>query len=60
MILIAGSTGILGSEIVRQLCDGNRPVRALVRKSSDPTKVAQLENLGATTIEGDLTDKPSL
>ena len=60
MILIAGSTGILGSEIVRQLCEGNRPVRALVRKSSDPIKVAQLENLGATTIEGDLTDKPSL
>lgn len=60
MILIAGSTGLLGSEIARQLCEGNKPVRALVRKTSDPTKVAQLENLGAITIEGDLTDKPSL
>jgi len=60
MILIAGSTGILGSEFVRQLCEGNQPVRALVRKTSDPTQVAHLENLGATTIEGDLTDKPSL
>jgi uncharacterized protein YbjT (DUF2867 family) len=60
MILVAGSTGMLGSEIVRQLREQNRPVRALVRKTSDPEKVARLKNLGATIVEGDLTDQASL
>jgi uncharacterized protein YbjT (DUF2867 family) len=60
MILVVGSTGVLGSEIVRQLCEQNKPVRAFVRKSSDPEKVARLENLGAEIVEGDLTDKASL
>jgi NADH dehydrogenase len=60
MILVAGSTGILGSEIVRQLRDQNKPVRALVRKTSDPEKVAHLKSLGATTVEGDVTDRASL
>src|SRR5690242_10663424 len=60
MILVAGSTGILGSEIVRQLREQNCPVRALVRKTSDPQKVARLKSLGATVVEGDLSDKASL
>jgi uncharacterized protein YbjT (DUF2867 family) len=60
MILVAGATGILGSEIVRQLREQDKPVRALVRKTSDPAKVAQLERLGTTIVEGDLTDRASL
>ncbi len=60
MILVVGSTGLLGSEIVRQLREQNHPVRALVRKTSAPEKVARLKSLGATTVEGDLTDKTSL
>jgi NADH dehydrogenase len=60
MILVAGATGVLGAEIVRQLRDQNRPVRALVRKTSDPAKVARLKNLGATIVEGDLTEPASL
>jgi uncharacterized protein YbjT (DUF2867 family) len=60
MILVAGATGILGSEIVRQLREEDKPVRALVRKTSDPTKVAQLKRLGATIVEGYLTDRASL
>ena len=60
MILVVGSTGLLGSEIVRQLREQNKPVRALVRKTSDPEKVAHLKGMGATIIEGDLTDKASL
>ena len=60
MILVVGSTGLLGSEIVHQLRQQNKPVRALVRKTSDPEKVARLKGLGATIIEGDLTDKASL
>jgi uncharacterized protein YbjT (DUF2867 family) len=60
MILVVGSTGRLGSEIVRQLREQNQPVQALVRKTSDPEKVANLASLGATIVEGDLTDRASL
>jgi NADH dehydrogenase len=60
MILVAGSTGILGSEIVRQLREQNTPVRALVRTTSDRAKVDQLKALGAAIVEGDLTDPASL
>jgi uncharacterized protein YbjT (DUF2867 family) len=60
MILVAGSTGILGSEIVRQLREQNKPVRALVRKTSDPEKVAHLKSLGVTIVEGDLINQASL
>jgi uncharacterized protein YbjT (DUF2867 family) len=60
MILVAGSTGVLGSEIVRQLREQNRPVRALVRNTSDPEKVTSLRNLGATIVVGDVTDRSSL
>jgi len=60
MILVAGSTGNLGSEIVRQLREQDKSVRALVRKTSDPQKVARLKSLGAEIVQGDLTDKPTL
>jgi len=60
MILVAGSTGVLGSEIVRQLREQDKPVRSLVRKICAPAKVAHLENLGATIVEGDLTDQAFL
>lgn len=60
MILVAGSTGRLGSEIVRQLRAQQQPVRALVRQTSNPAKVTQLRNLGASIVEGDLTDAASL
>ena len=35
MNLVTGATGLLGSHIVEQLCERQRPVRALVRPSSD-------------------------
>ena len=60
MILVVGSTGILGSEIVRQLRAENRSVKALVRETSNPEKVERLKSFGATLVVGDLTDKPSL
>ena len=60
MILVVGSTGFLGSDVVRRLATSGRQVRALVRASSDPAKRAQLEAWGATLFEGDLKDPPSL
>lgn len=60
MNLVVGATGLLGSEICRQLAAKGKPVRALVRSTSDPHKVAQLKNLGITTVQGDLKDRASL
>ena len=59
-ILVAGSTGYLGSEICRQLISKNKKVKGLVRVTSDPNKVAYLRQLGVEIVEGDLKDKASL
>jgi uncharacterized protein YbjT (DUF2867 family) len=60
MNLVVGATGLLGGEICRRLRQRGLPVRALVRLSSDPEKVAQLRKLGAEVVTGDLQDPGSL
>jgi uncharacterized protein YbjT (DUF2867 family) len=60
MILIAGATGLLGSEICRLLAAAGKPFKALVRPTSDTSKVAQLQSLGAEIARGDLRDRASL
>ncbi len=60
MILVAGATGHLGGEICRRLADSGRPVRGLVRSTSDPAAVARLESLGVEVVRGDLRDRVSL
>lgn len=60
MILVAGATGQLGSEIVQRLLERGHKVRALVRPSSDAQRVAALEKAGAEITRGDLTDAESL
>jgi len=60
MILVAGSTGLLGSEICRQLTAQQKKVRALVRKTSSPEKITALKQLGCDLIQGDFKDKASL
>jgi uncharacterized protein YbjT (DUF2867 family) len=60
MNLVVGATGLLGSEICRALAAEGKPVRALVRTTSDQSKVAQLESLGVEIAVGDLKDPSSL
>lgn len=60
MILVAGATGLLGSEICQLLAAGGEPVRALVRSTSEQTKVGKLRDLGVETVLGDLKNRPSL
>jgi uncharacterized protein YbjT (DUF2867 family) len=60
MILVAGATGALGSEICRRLVERGRHVRALTRASSDPARVAALRAIGADVVQGDLKNHPSL
>jgi uncharacterized protein YbjT (DUF2867 family) len=58
--LIVGATGLLGSEICRLLAAAHKPVRALVRPTSDQGKIAQLESLKVEIARGDLKDRSSL
>ena len=60
MNLVVGSTGVLGSEVCRQLRSRGRTVRALVRDTSDPAKVDALRGIGAEIVVGDLRDAKSL
>lgn len=60
MILVVGATGLLGGEIRRRLAAAGRPIRAMVRPTSSPSRVAHLTGLGATLARGDLKDRASL
>ena len=59
-VLVAGATGLLGTEICRQLRAKNIPVRAMVRNTTDPVKIEKLTKLGVRIVQGDLQDKESL
>jgi uncharacterized protein YbjT (DUF2867 family) len=56
LILVTGSTGVVGTETVRQLTEAGRRVRALVR---DPAKATKLDPR-AEIVLGDLADPLSL
>jgi uncharacterized protein YbjT (DUF2867 family) len=60
MILVAGSTGALGTDIVSRLRQRGAEVRGLVRTTSAPEKVERLKQLGAETVVGDLKHRASL
>ncbi len=60
MNLVVGATGMLGREICRLLAAEGKPARALVRTTSEPGKVAQLEKLQLEISRGDLKDRSSL
>jgi uncharacterized protein YbjT (DUF2867 family) len=60
VILVAGATGLLGSEVCRRLAGRGRECRALVRETSDAQKKNALKEFGATLVTGDLKDRNSL
>jgi len=60
MILVAGATGVRGSEIVRRLVARGGDVRAMVRATSSPEKVEALQNAGAEIVRADLKDQETL
>ena len=60
MVLVVGATGLLGTEICKQLREDGRAVRALVRASAAPEKVDRLRGMGVELIEGDLKEAPTL
>jgi uncharacterized protein YbjT (DUF2867 family) len=60
MVLVAGATGVLGSEVVRRLLAKGENVKAIVRSTSNADAVAALEKAGAETVIADLKDPSSL
>ena len=58
--LVVGATGLVGSEVCKQLAAAGQAVRALVRTPSDPGKVRKLEADGVEIMTGDLRDRASL
>ena len=60
MILVAGATGVLGSEIVRNLLSRGEKVRAMTRTTSKPETVDALRKAGAEIVVGDVKDPGSL
>ena len=60
MILVAGSTGVLGSEIVRKLLARKEKVRAMTRKTSKPETVDRLRKAGAEIVVADLKEPATL
>ena len=58
--LVVGATGLVGSEVCKQLAATGQAVRALVRTPSDPGKVRKLEAEGVEIVTGDLRDPASL
>jgi uncharacterized protein YbjT (DUF2867 family) len=58
--LLVGATGLLGPDICRQLTTAGHRVRALIRRTANAEKRAELERLGVELVEGDLKDAASL
>jgi uncharacterized protein YbjT (DUF2867 family) len=60
MILVAGATGLVGSEICQRLMRRGERVRALVRATSSKEKVEALRSSGVELFVGDLKDPQSI
>jgi uncharacterized protein YbjT (DUF2867 family) len=60
MILVAGSTGLVGGQICLDLAKADKAVRALVRSTSDRTKIDALKSRCIELVEGDLKDPSTL
>jgi uncharacterized protein YbjT (DUF2867 family) len=57
MILVIGSTGLVGNEVCRLLVSRKFQVRAMVRSTSKSSKLNELKELGVQLMNGDLCDK---
>jgi uncharacterized protein YbjT (DUF2867 family) len=60
MVLVVGATGLLGTRICERLKAEGQPVRALVRRTSNPDKVNALRSFGCELATGDLKDPPQI
>jgi uncharacterized protein YbjT (DUF2867 family) len=59
-VLIAGATGLVGTEICRLLSEMDFSVKAIVRTTAEPVKTGKLKELGVHIVQGDLREKESM
>src|SRR5215467_12053956 len=59
-VLVVGATGVLGTEVCRQLTAAGKKIKGLVRTSSQEEKVNGLRELGVEAVTGDMKDPQSL
>lgn len=57
LILVTGATGLVGSHVAEQARKRGHKVRAIVRK---PSQCSDLANWGVELVEGDMTNRDSL
>ena len=60
MNLVVGATGQMSSKVCHLLANKGKPVRTLVRSTSDPARVDELKACGAEIAYGNLCDYDSL
>jgi NmrA-like family len=60
VILIIGATNLLGTRVCERLRAEGQPVRALVRRTSDPDKVNALRSVGCELATADLKEPPQI
>lgn len=60
MVLVIGSTGLLGSEVAFRLRRAGHPVRALARATANPERLESLRQAGAEIVLGDLKEPATL
>lgn len=60
MNLVVGATGVLGAQIAQRLAAAGKPLAALVRPTSDASKLERLKTKGITLVRGDLKERPTL
>lgn len=57
MILLTGTTGLLGGHVAQSIANAGLNARALVR---DPAKAQAIADLGIEVVQGDLADRASI
>src|SRR5262245_16930658 len=60
MILVVGSTGLVGNAVCQKLVERGESVRALVRGTSSEERIRALRLAGVELCVGDLKDPPSI
>ena len=55
-----GATGLVGGQVCVKLIDAGKPVRALMRSTSDRGRVEVLKNRKIGLAQGDLKERPTL